>query len=220
MIDINSQIQKIGLQIKNMDTQFANIALKLLKGDKNTGIQMNVMGIQMLNMGIEMINIGIQLPILGTNIVFIKEQIQNIRKQIQNIETKINNIFMGTQTYTETSNPKQLNMIDMKMNNLDMKNLNVEELKNKYNSKKMITIFKTLSRGKEVLILDYGTTVNEMLKIYLERIGKNEFIIKNDKISFILNSTKIDFNNNTKIGDLFKLFSNANQPIFVKFYDS
>ena len=65
------------------------------------------------------------------------------------------------------------------------------------------------------LFFDYGTTVNEMLKIYLIKIGRNELINNNEKVSFLFNTKKIKFTDNTPIEIFFNLLC---PKILVQFY--
>ena len=49
---------------------------------------------------------------------------------------------------------------------------------------------------------DYGITVSEILKKYLERIEKPE-LFHSDRIFFICNATKLNWNDKTKIEEKF-----------------
>ena len=73
---------------------------------------------------------------------------------------------------------------------------------NKFFGSKKSIMFKSIKGDVKVLTFDYGTTISEMLKKYLEEIGKPHFF-NSDEIRFICSSVKLNFNDKTKIEDKF-----------------
>ena len=119
-------------------------------------------------------------------------------------------------------NQQQINMINnfnpnmninMNMNinnfeiqglNLGMMNLNIpriggiEELGPKKN-----VVFKTTAGHTTSMVFDYGTTMDEVLKKYWERIGKPENIHSN-RFCFLFNANKINYGIKTPVEQYFK----------------
>ena len=78
---------------------------------------------------------------------------------------------------------------------------------------KMNIVFTTTQGHSQILILNYGTPIDEALKIYLKRVGKPELINDNtNKICFLFNATKIKFGDNTPVE---KYFKNSPNPKIV-----
>ena len=103
----------------------------------------------------------------------------------------------------------------MKMNN-QMFNMNINNPNNEINGNIINENNKKAKQnicfdsGKRIyLSIDYGTPIKEMIKIYLEKIGRIDLLNKNDKFSFIYNARKINFDNNMRIE---KFFSTTGTP--------
>ena len=63
--------------------------------------------------------------------------------------------------------------------------------------------------GKNISILiDYGKTVHELIKIYFMRVDKPDLMNEKDKICFVYNAGQIDFNCQEKVENYFKFNSN------------
>ena len=179
-------------------------------------MQIDNIGIQMLNTGIQLINIGIKIPDINNNNSYLKQQFQNIIMEIQNLIMQLDNQFSNIGMYN-------MGMPLPKMN-LQMNNTNFSETfiknneKEKYNEKKykekQNVCFQTMDGRKMHLVFDYGTTVNEMLKIFLIKIGRKELINNNEKV-FLFNAKKINVTDNTPIEEFFKT---SNPIILVQFY--
>jgi len=96
-----------------------------------------------------------------------------------------------------------------------------ESLKNTINEKKYrigpepkINVFFQLSGEKTNLILNYGITVEQMLKIYIKRIF-GEYNIK-DELVFYYKERKIELGDKTPVGKYFGI--NQHQTVFVSEY--
>ena len=80
----------------------------------------------------------------------------------------------------------------------------------------MNVIFTSGTGNSKVLILDYGTTVDDMLKIYLKKENKLDLYGSNNKIGFLYNIKNIQFGNQMPI-ELF--FKNRRTPkVQVSYY--
>ena len=74
-------------------------------------------------------------------------------------------------------------------------------------------IFQTTKRDCHILVVNYGVTIDELLKRYLKRIGRPELIgDKSNKIRFLYNTEELKFGDKTTIE---KCFKNALNPKVV-----
>ena len=69
---------------------------------------------------------------------------------------------------------------------------------------KINIMFTTTIGAKRNLKFKYGTTISQALKKYLESVNKPELFGQNDKVNFLYNANKIDFNDNTTIENKFR----------------
>ena len=198
-MDINFQFQNTKLQLNNIQTQMLNIDNQIQNmGLMSTGSQIKNLGIQMLNTGIQLLNIGIQIPSMDMNEIFIIQQIGNIKMEIQNIEMKYTN--MNMQVNNAPFQMQNMGMNFFNNNNLDNK---FEEKYNKEVNNQKINILFSDSRGhKKFIAYNFGTTINDVLEIFLRKIGKPELINNIEgKINFISNGKTLKFGDKTKIED-------------------
>ena len=119
----------------------------------------------------------------------------NIGMQMNNNNMQMNNI-MGFGMPIDNS-------FGIPMNN------NVNE--NNDHEKIINVTFKTLAGINKIFVFDYGTTISDMLRKYLEEIKRPDLINKNE-ISFLFNAHKLNFGDHTKIEDIFKDLPN---PIII-----
>ncbi len=197
--DIIFQYQNIKLQLNNIQTQMINIDNQIQNmGLMSTGSQIKNLGIQMLNAGIQLLNIGMQIPSMDMNDNFIIQQIGNIRMEIQNIEMKYTNMNM------------QINNAPFQMQNMGMNIFNNNNLDNKFeekynkevNTPKINILFKDCRGHSKSIAYNCGTTVNDVLEIFLKKIGKPELINNIEgKLSFISGGITLKFGDKTKIED-------------------
>ena len=181
MSNIIFQIENAKNQIKNIDSQLDNIKIiQNTMGMPNIGDQLQNMGIQIINIGIQMINNGIQMPNTGMNTSYLFQQMRNIEMQIHNIVTKLNN-----------------NM-PMNINN----NMGIFMNNNIWIKKKKI-LFQTAEGVETSLDVYFGTSIGDMLKLYLKETNHPE-LINTDKIAFLFNAQKLKFDDETKIEEFFK----------------
>ena len=125
----------------------------------------------------------------------------NINNNIENNIIGINNLNIGNNSFNLFNSQNSGNQINGSLNN---------------SGPKMNVIFTSGTGNSKVLILDYGTTVDDMLKIYLKKENKLDLYGSNNKIGFLYNIKNIQFGNQTPI-DLF--FKNRKSPkVQVSYY--
>ena len=215
MSDLRDQIKKIKIQLNNTCVMCDNLLLQMEgTGMEIIGMQISNLGFQILNIGIQMIKTLNQMPI---NLLNVKDQIQKIRMELINLEENYNNNMnnnmnnMGMNMNNNIYNI--MNYMGMNMNNMGMNNImdNMEmnnnfepnNLKRKFNA-----FFIDMNDNTNNLILDEDITVDEMLKTYLNRINRPDYI-NNEKITFkyTFNNEILKFGDQTKIKDI-QSFSN------------
>ena len=208
MLNIDFDIQNIKTQLKNLDFQLDNI-LKIYNNmmpNLNVREQMQNLGIQMINLGITTINNAIKIRNIGTDNSFLKQQITSIEKQLQNFQMQLNN-NMGTKNMVMYNN--NINMGMMMANNMPNEDFNEN------NENKMNIIFKTTKGSKQIFSINKGTSIHELIKTYLIKVGQPE-LFNSNKICFLYNATQINYkDNNTKIEDYFKVFEGNYVPTIV-----
>ena len=101
---------------------------------------------------------------------------------------------------------------DYNINIIEKKNFEkvINEPKNIKISKMNIIFKEVLFSRKTILILDYGTTIDQMLMEYLKKINKQELKDKKDKIYFSINLKRIEFGDKTPIEKFFDFNSQPN----------
>ena len=97
---------------------------------------------------------------------------------------------------------------NMMMNNNWMMAFNMNNnLSNNEENKpisKISIIFQTTSRTITTLIVNYGTTIDKLLSIYLYKVGRNELIGNNKEIHFCYNAINLKFGDQTPVEQRFK----------------
>ena len=87
--------------------------------------------------------------------------------------------------------------------------------KSNNNIKKMNILFATSSQGKkENLNVEYGTSIDELIRLQLNKVKRQDLINKEKDISFVYNRKELNFGDKRKIENVFKNNSN-NNVIFV-----
>ena len=80
--------------------------------------------------------------------------------------------------------------------------------------RKISCMFKTTTGQKPIIILmDYGKTINDLVKTYFARVGQPDLINKKEDVCLLYNATKIDFSSTQKIEAFFG--TNTNPQILV-----
>ena len=166
----------------------------------------------------------------GTFLKFpLNDFIQNINNK-QNMNNDINfqnnNVLTNNNQFSLINNMNSLNINNndnlMGMNEFNIVNTNMnnlgEEIYDDINKPgpKLNIIFNTGYDNSTILILNYGTTVDDMLLRYLKKINKTELYGANKKIAFIYNVKNIQFGDKTPIEIFFK--QRRTPKIQVSFY--
>ena len=177
---------------------------------KNYGMQLQNMGMEIHNFGLQMknnmmINIGNQMIIqnIGDQIQNIGDQISNIAMQIFNMGIQISNIIMNQ------NNINMMNQNNIMNNNMMMNGIN-EEIMNDNNEPLFYSVVFRVSSGQMINInINSNKTLEDLLNLYLNRMGLGIDDIQKKKIFFLNNGQKIDLKDKTKIKEYFKNHSTS-----------
>ena len=174
-----NQLKNYGMQLQNMGMQIQNFGMQMQNMMLNIGNEIQNMGIQISNIGIQIFNMGVQM--LNYNV--------NIGNMIQPNEFK--------------GNPMNLNMINI---NHIFQN---ENNNNKYSPEiiKIHCLFTTPIGKKIDILIEWDKTVEELLKLFIERIGEDYKIVENEDIYFLYNGLKLKKHDKTKVRDFFGTFA-------------
>ena len=196
-------MQNIKVQLKTIENNLDNISMMINMNNVNIKSQLENIGIQMLNLGIEIFNNS--LSFIGIiNTFDSTKQLTNISLQIQNLINRLNNnMAMPTIPMNNNLNIPIMPQIPVMQINNNCNNFQ-QNNNNNFNIDKLNIIFKSIKGTTTLLSLDKKTTVGEMLKTYLLRIGKPELINAYDKINFIHNRVRIRFDFQTTIEEYFR----------------
>ena len=142
--------------------------------------------------------------------------------QINSIVLEMNNIIK--QTNNKEFNNKQIEQIKKLLKIIRCQtdynkplDPNFDKIKIENNNiiKKINILFATSSQGKkENLVVNYGTNIDELIKLYLNKVKRPDLINNEKNISFIYNSKTLNFGDKRKVENVFKNNSN-NNIIFV-----
>ena len=211
MSNIIKKIQNIKLQLKNMDILFDNLILQIQNKEKlSIGKQVYNISIQTFDLGIQMLNIVKQLPKMKIDFFNTKQQIQYFGKKIQNIGNQFpgNSINMKIPIFNRSNIEMPSNtMINLYRNN-EVEENEINTNNNEEITQKINITFKTAEGEQDTIVFNYGTTISDILKRYLNKINHPEFIKKGDNIVFLYNAKKLKFR--TKIE---KFFNNTSIPV-------
>ena len=142
--------------------------------------------------------------------------------QINSIVLEMNNIIK--QTNNKEFNNKQIEQINKLLKIIRCQtdynkplepNFDKIKIENNNNIKTINILFATSSQGKkENLVVNYGTNIDELIKLYLNKVKRPDLINNEKNISFIYNSKPLNFGDKRKVENVFKSNSN-NNIIFV-----
>ena len=184
----------------------------------DNGNQLKNYGMQLQNMGMEIQNFGLQMKNnlnqnIGNQILYqnIGDQIQNIGVQISNIAMQIFN--MGIQISNIIMNQNNINMMnqnDLMNNNMMMNEIN-EELMNDNNKDSFIynVVFISQRGFKNIIQMNSKRTIEDLLNLYLDKMGLNLLDIQKQKIFFLYCGSKMNLKDKTKLE---KVFINGGTP--------
>ena len=182
-------LQNIGMQIKNMSSNYKQIP-------QNISTQMQNMAIQIFDIGVQIFNIGIQFS--------------NMINQNNNMTNQ--NMFMGMGNMNFPNMMNQNQFIGMGMNGLEpLENNNFNNSKDKSKENIVNFCFKS-SRGllTNITCKD-DITVEELSKLYLNKIGLNYELFEKSKIIFLINGNIITIRHKEKkVRDFYTVFDSNN----------
>ena len=149
--------------------------------------------------------------------------------QINSIILEMNNLIK--QTNNNDFNKKQMEQISTLLKILSNQtnyNKSLEPCfdklkisKNNINFKTISVLFATSSQGKkENINVNYGTSVDELIKLYLNKVKRPDLINNETNISFIYNSNTLNFGDKRKVENVFKNNSNNNVIFVVDKFES
>ena len=146
-------------------------------------------------------------------------QIMNNQNNMMNNQMPNNNMYLMTQLFQLMNQYNQLmqmqqynnnnfnpltNQINTMYNRIQNQiNAGNQNFANNQNNKINVT-FKTTYQTVTNLVLDSDTTVDEMLSIYLKRVGQPDLINKTDrKIQFLYSASSLNFGDKRPIRNVF-----------------
>ena len=128
-------------------------------------------------------------------------------------QNQVNNIMM-MQYYANLMQNPEMNLPGMISggNEFWMQgyNMGMNEVNSNVNDSqvnKTNVIFKTTQGVVTNLSIEEDKTMSELIKTYLNRVGKPELFSKKDGVCFLFNAAKVDFNCPTKISQFFGFHS-------------
>ena len=174
MINQNgNQLKNYGMELQNMGIKMQNFGMQLQNMMGSIGNEIQNMGIQISNIGIQIFNIGIQ--ILNQNL--------NMPNMIEQ------NQFLGNFMNQNMNMPNPIHQIGINNNINDNKKF------------KSNFLFETQKGLKTFISADIDVTFEDLLKLYINKIGLDYNYVENGNIYFLLNSQKIEIHDKTKVKD-------------------
>ena len=167
------QLKFYGTQLQNFGTQVKNFGLQL----------QSLIGIQLESIGIQITNIGIQVFDIGNTL----NQSQNNEMHMTQVIQRSSSTFFDSPPYQDFS------FIDNKM----MKKKSNKIVPYIYN----ISFLRVRNRLKTNIFCNGKTTIEELIKKYVKKVGLNNNDIYNNKIYFLYNGIKISTQDNIQIKD-------------------
>ena len=204
-INMNKQFQEIKTLYKKSGTQFENIEMQInnnnnQKNNQNLSQNLISSGLDIINVGINTLFMGMQIPDMNRNNNNILNQIYYLINKIQNISKTIANI--------NYQNPYK-NMGGFNSNN----NLGNNNQINR--SKINVHFFNRFNGEKNNIVVDYGTTIDEILKQYIIKVNLPQLINNNNNF-FLSNGNELNFGDNRKVDVVFKANSHPDIEVIIK----
>ena len=179
------------MQINNNNNQ---------KNNQNLSQNLISSGLNIINVGINTLFMGMQIPDINRNNNNILNQIYYLINKIQNISKTIANI--------NYQNPYK-NMGGFNSNN----NLGNNNQINR--SKINVHFFNRFNGEKNNIVVDYGTTIDEILKQYIIKVNLPQLINNNNNF-FLSNGNELNFGDNRKVDVVFKANSHPDIEVIIK----
>ena len=196
----------------------------------DNGVKLKDFGIQLQNIGNQIYNFGFQIQ-MQNNFTNFGIQIQNKGYQITNIGNELfnlgNQICMINQNIMNFNQLENMNMINMMNQNINMQKINqFQNIGFNYDNEKSIVssdkkinlIFQTQNGLKTNIIVECHKTVEEAIKLYMDKIGKQIEDNVKEKLYFMYNGEKMDIYEKRKVGDFFKIENEYKDIKILVFY--
>jgi len=166
-----NQLKNYGMELQNMGIKMQNFGMQLQNMMGNIGNEIQNMGIQISNIGIQIFNMGVQ--ILNQNL--------NMPNMIEQ------NQFLGNLMNQNMNMPNQIQQIGINNNVKDTKKL------------KLNFLFETQRGIKTFITSDDDITFEDLLKLYINKIGLNYSYVENEDIYFLFNGSRVNIHDKTKV---------------------
>ena len=200
-------LMNMKLQLSNMESQF-NLLLTQIQ---NMGLTPETSN-QIINIPFQFINFGIQMLRTVTQINNFNININNIviKEQINNAINNLNNISITISTNRNNIN-NEINIMPFPGTNDKIKQCNPIKIYN-------ITFINNNNGNLTVINCEPYKTVDEMIKMFLVKIGRNELIDNEEKVfNFIYNASAFNTYEN-KVKSLFDVFKHSISPR-IKYFE-
>ena len=208
--NLNSNINNINnIRNQNMINN-NNFNSNIMMNSNNNNLNQNIL----LNFNNNNFN---QNPIMNNNNLNNNQFIHPINKFNNNITMNNNNFPILNFGNNINNNNFQMNNIMVNDEEEWMKGfrMGVEEVVNSSSEnkkEKMNVKFNTTKGYTRLMIVEKGTTIDQLLRKFLETEHKRELINDDKKLCFFYNGSKMKFGDNTKVE---KLFKNNSSPKVV-----
>ena len=173
------------------------------------------MGMNMLNWGVNMPNMGMNNPYMGMNNLNMGMNMPNMGMNMSNMrigmpELNMNMPFQGMNIggSEEWMKGYQMGYNEVMNENKDNNQPPVNPTIDKIN-----IVFNTTQGMNKNFAVEREKTISELIKTYLNRVGKPELFNRTKDICFICNGNKIDIHSKVTVGQYFG--HNINPKIIV-----
>ena len=184
---IKSQLDIMKLQINNIEIQYNQMMNPMMN---------NSIGEQLLNLGIQLLNSGINAFKIGKPICM---NYFNYSGELNIIAEKIN-LIINENNMQQQFMINQQNMMPNQMmpfSNFGQPNMMKIEKKS--------IIFKDIFNNIITIRAFFGTTIGELLKLYMDKRKNNNLDDKEERLIFLYNGSALDRNDKRKIENVFNL---------------
>ena len=170
-----------------------------------------VIGISLITMNINIRGNLLKFPI--------EDFINKYQININQIPNMLNNNFGMQMNFNLMPNMMMNNNINFMPNMMMNNNINQEELKFEPTRETREIVFNSPRGIKTVLHVKYGTTIDQLLQKYLDKIGKPELYEQKDKnIWFFLNTEPLKYGDTTPVERIFKNYLSGVKVSSTKYY--
>ena len=170
MINSNgNQLKNYGMELQNMGIKMQNFGMHLQNMMQSIGNEIQNMGIQISNIGKQIFNMGVQILNQNLNMPSMIEQ----------------NQFLENFMNQNMNMPNQIQQIGINNNINDNRKLNF--------------LFERQNGLKTFIKSDIDITFEDLLKLYINKIGLDYSYVENEDIYFLCNGHKIYIYDITKV---------------------